>query len=936
MEHDRLRKRLLWVILPLVLGLALLAGVPSLPSVHAQGYPTGPGTVCLNDPSDIGSPDPCASFGTNPIPFIFNAPYPPEPETSPQQIVVGVYINGSAGLDGFTVILNASYTYLKPVSVSLTGTVLLGTPTVLAECLSGVLIQGSACNSVDSINTVDVNAISASGEPDTPSPTTGLLFTVTYNVTGNAPSAGVPIGFATSNSSCAFTSVSGNVCVTIANGGLTANSETIQSATFDNSACVSQCSWFAMTSNVTSTYSLKGGSTGNNVRINATAVNGLPTLGGGTITFTAAASSGFTAPTLSPPSCTLTNSSSTSCTTVTVSTSTAGSYTVTVFGSYVGDNCGPGNLTTAAGACTTTYSLVGVVNFRVNVGGVGWTVLNSPSSSAQTMYFAKGAFGIPYIFQSLGGYSGTITLTQSTCTPGTTGVVCPVPLPSPFTLSNGTTLTEMINFTATAYGSLSYKDSMSAAGITGSTTQGTLTIKIDGYSMVSNSTSVGFGSGGSGGVSVTLTSLGVSGSQFAGSVPIKFTVSPSSGLSVACIPLSVTLTAGGNGQTVCTFSGTVSARTVFTVTITGKGSNSTSTSSFITNSTAAITVTVDTGIDITASPATVSANSGSSGTSTITVSSRSGFIGTVGLTVSSTISCSVNPTSITLGTSGTSTLSCSATTGTYLVTVTGTSGSTTNSTIVTFNFQDYSVSASPTSVSSTTSVAGTSTITVAPLNGFSGTVTFSVTTNSTSLTCSLSPASVSGGSGSSTLSCTGSSAGNYLANVTGTSGSLLHFATVTYHVSAPPPDFSISSSSTSVSVKSGTAGTSTITVSPLNGFTGTVTLTVSTNSTSLSCTLSSTSVSGGSGTSTLSCTGSATGGFLATVKGTSGSLSHTAAVAYTIQSSGASSNILGLSPTVFYSLIGAIIAIIVLAAVLLWLRSRKIKTATPAVKPKKP
>src|SRR5207302_839337 len=163
-----------------------------------------------------------------------------------------------------------------------------------------------------------------------------------------------------------------------------------------------------------------------------------------------------------------------------------------------------------------------------------------------------------------------------------------------------------------------------------------------------------------------------------------------------------------------------------------------------------------------------------------------------------------------------------------------------------------------------------SSVTVAPLNGFTGTVTLVVTTNSTSLSCTLSSSTITGGSGSATLSCTDSTAANYMATVTGTSGSLSHSSSVTYHVQ----DFTVTASPTTVTVHASNAGNSTITVAPLNGFNGTITLAVTTNSTKLSCSFSSASISGGSGTSTLSCQSSTVGNYLATVTGTSGSLSH--------------------------------------------------------------
>jgi len=128
--------------------------------------------------------------------------------------------------------------------------------------------------------------------------------------------------------------------------------------------------------------------------------------------------------------------------------------------------------------------------------------------------------------------------------------------------------------------------------------------------------------------------------------------------------------------------------------------------------------------------------------------------------------------------------------GNYLATVTGTSATLSHSTIVIYHVttpapQDFTISANPTNVALNTGVAGSSTITVSPINGFSGTVTLSVTTNSTNLACTLSASSITGGTGSSTLSCTGSLAGNYLATVTGASGSLSHSTSVTFAVTSP-------------------------------------------------------------------------------------------------------------------------------------------------------
>jgi hypothetical protein len=148
------------------------------------------------------------------------------------------------------------------------------------------------------------------------------------------------------------------------------------------------------------------------------------------------------------------------------------------------------------------------------------------------------------------------------------------------------------------------------------------------------------------------------------------------------------------------------------------------------------------------------------------------------------------------------------------------------------------------------------------------------------------------------------------------------------------PDFGLAATPTSITTMVGTAGTATISITAHNGFNGAVSLTVS--ATGLTCTLSPTSLATGSSTSTLSCSGSA-GTYTVTITATSGSLSHTAQVPVKVTSvqqtpSAPASTILGLAPVIFYSIIGAIIAIIA-AATVLTLRMRKKPTGTPPPTP---
>ena len=127
----------------------------------------------------------------------------------------------------------------------------------------------------------------------------------------------------------------------------------------------------------------------------------------------------------------------------------------------------------------------------------------------------------------------------------------------------------------------------------------------------------------------------------------------------------------------------------------------------------------------------------------------------------------------------------------------------------------------------------TSTITVAPSNGFSATVglTCAVTAPSgatSPATCGLASASVASGSGTDLLTVTTTStttAGAYSVLITGISGSLTQSTTVTVNVAAPPSFALTNSASITLSPGATTGNTSTITVTPSGGFTGAVAMT---------------------------------------------------------------------------------------------------------------
>ena len=370
--------------------------------------------------------------------------------------------------------------------------------------------------------------------------------------------------------------------------------------------------------------------------------------------------------------------------------------------------------------------------------------------------------------------------------------------------------------------------------------------------------------GNSGTSTVTLTSI----NGFDGVVGLASSVSPS-GLTCNLTPPSVT----GSGTS--TLSCSSPAPGSFVVTVTG-------TSGSLSHSATVSYSVVAQDFSVTASPIQVSVKAGVTGTSTITVAPINGFTGTVAIMSSVSpagLTCSLNPNSIVLGTSQTSTLSCSGPAGIYTVTVTGTSGSITHIATVTYTVQDFSVTASPTSINVNAGTTATSTITVAPVNGFTGTVNLSVSASTPAgLTCTLPPSVTFGTSPqTATLSCTSATAVDYTVTVTGTSGSLTHTTSgILFHVT----DYTIAASAVApTQILAGASGTSTITVTALNGLADTVNLAASTSTPAgLPCTLPTSIIFGTSPqTATLSCSAAAAGDYTVTVTGTDGTLTHTTA-----------------------------------------------------------
>ena len=206
---------------------------------------------------------------------------------------------------------------------------------------------------------------------------------------------------------------------------------------------------------------------------------------------------------------------------------------------------------------------------------------------------------------------------------------------------------------------------------------------------------------------------------------------------------------------------------------------------------------------VSSNPSSLTVLQGSRANSTITVTSINNFAGSVTLSSSQssppglmTSSFSVNPVMVTSGGTAKSNFTIStpagASPGSYSLPVTGSNTTTSRNTSVSVTViaADFTILSSPSSLNVPQGSSGTTTITLTSLNGFSGIVSLTSTLSSTGPQVTFSPASVavpSGGSVSSTLSVSTASSGaystpvsqgSYTVTVTGTSGSLVHSATL--------------------------------------------------------------------------------------------------------------------------------------------------------------
>ena len=436
---------------------------------------------------------------------------------SPSSVNVPINIQNSNALNGFDIQVFADPAILRGSSVSLSGSVLTNSPTIVLECIDGVLVTGTVCSGNDVAGVVHLAAVQNSL---TSSPTTGLLFTISYNVVSDT--TGTTISFQTG---CTGTSTGNSDCVTIANGSGTAVPETDQAATFANLID------FRMTAQYPALSTPSG--------VPISDVITFTSLGGYQDVIDVSVTSGCT---MSSP-------------TVDLTVATSGTDTMTCSGtssfSPIVTGTGEGLFGPVKTHSLTIPVQIAAPDFSVSLSQSSVTISRGNSDST-TMINLNG----------FGGFSGTVAFTASSVS-GITGSA-----PSATLTNNGSGL-------STATSTLTI--SVSSAVATGSymlTLTGTsgahshsamITVNVPGqdFSIVAVPNSISIVRGGTLAADLDLASIG----NFAGTITFSASIVPVSGQQDSCCrtdnitpgysPATGTLTAGGTA-TVAFFGSTVS------------------------------------------------------------------------------------------------------------------------------------------------------------------------------------------------------------------------------------------------------------------------------------------------------------------------------------------------------------------------------------------
>jgi uncharacterized membrane protein len=470
----------------------------------------------------------------------------------------------------------------------------------------------------------------------------------------------------------------------------------------------------------------------------------------GTVTLTGASTTGLT---VTCPTTPVTISSkmngSPQCS---LSSTTPGTYEVTIVA-----NGSPGTYS------QSTSVVVHVGAFTISAGS-GSVNIGAPGAS------------ITVSLTSTYNFAGSVILDAAVIPSNGLNVVCPT---SAIPLTANTTSVASCTLGSTSPDT--YQISITGKGTPGTASHDATSIVHVGDFAIS-ATPTNINSGGDGSISVSLTGI----NNFAGTVSLSSTSSPS-GLTITCPSASIT----GNSPVTTSCSVTSITPGTYSVTITGTGLPGISLHSVST-----VVHVGDFTISI-GSPVNFDLGSPNSKIS-VSLTSTLNFAGPVVLTADANPATGLNLTcpAVTLTANYSSSTYCTLNadkTGTFLVTIKGASlpGTRSHSSSGIVQVADFIITASAPSPSTINAGgSGKSSITIAPINGFSGTVTLAVSPPS-GIACSFDHITIQS-PGTSNLSCTSNTPGDYAVAVTALGASTFHQTSLTFHVGAGPTQVSSS------------------------------------------------------------------------------------------------------------------------------------------------
>ena len=308
-------------------------------------------------------------------------------------------------------------------------------------------------------------------------------------------------------------------------------------------------------------------------------------------------------------------------------------------------------------------------------------------------------------------------------------------------------------------------------------------------------------------------------------------------------------------------------------------------------SSASLTVTVASPtFSVTASSIAISLSRPASASTVVTIAPINGFSGPVALAavgLPAGVTAAFSPATLASGPS-TLTLAAAATAPASVspITISGTSGTLKVSTtlVLTVQVPSFNLGFTPASLILPRGSSASGSVSMTPVNGFSGAVAYKASGLPVGVTAAFSPTTAAAGAQTLTLTAAPSApASTSIVTITGTSGSIT--SSTTFPLSVQVPGFALAFSPASLIVPRGSAASGAVAVTPINGFTGSLTFTAAGLPSGVTAAFSPSATTTGNRSLTVTVSSSAAAAVsTVTVTGTSGTVTASTTFSLTVPS----------------------------------------------------